>query len=516
MILSKNFTSNYLTTSLGHSLQLLLSVIMLGLVTVSIAFFIVKLISKSLKQPHGLALQKVASNNAGLISVLMLGVVLLLNLTGRLLPENMHAFVNDSQLFFSLLTLFFAIYGLLRHSMSHHNVWWQGNKEVRYALRIFRYWTLSLVGMYLFFIFMYKQQNMTWHREFLLFNKHMMLISGSWLFAVVVYWLTRLLRRYDNVLEQTVKSLTIHTIRGLITPLRIIALMALINSIRFLGEFPPPIMVLLTRIDRIMLVCAVALFCLKLVDGWHIILIDKNKTSSNALDLTSIQIMVLGLRAVIYLVAFLTIMQVLSEQKLTAILAGLGIGGAALALASQDLLKNIFGGFTIMMDKPFNLNQRIRIQAEDLEGVVERIGFRSTRLRTLGGNLVTIPNTIISNNSVENVAMREAIRRDIILNFPLSTTTEKMTQLIEQLRELLNEQGEAFDYENRPPRIYFGDFKEWSLVVTITYWYNSTDWWNSVLFGEKINVSIMHLIDALELRLALPKQSITLEQDEMR
>lgn len=85
-----------------------------------------------------------------------------------------------------------------------------------------------------------------------------------------------------------------------------------------------------------------------------------------------------------------------------ALIAGLGIGGLALAMAARDTVSNVFGGFTIFTDRPFTLNDRIKVSGFD--GTVDEIGIRSTRLRTLAGTLVTIPNSTFSESAVENVS----------------------------------------------------------------------------------------------------------------
>ncbi|MEM7673090.1 MAG: mechanosensitive ion channel domain-containing protein, partial [Verrucomicrobiota bacterium] len=113
----------------------------------------------------------------------------------------------------------------------------------------------------------------------------------------------------------------------------------------------------------------------------------------------------------ILVVAFviLQVAHVISGKEIGAIVAGLGIGGLAIALAAQDTVKNFFGATVIFAEKPFDLGERINFEGHD--GTIESVGLRSTRLRRLDGHLVTIPNASLANSVIHNIAKRPFIRR---------------------------------------------------------------------------------------------------------
>lgn len=117
-----------------------------------------------------------------------------------------------------------------------------------------------------------------------------------------------------------------------------------------------------------------------------------------------------------------------------ALIAGLGIGGLALAMAAKDTVSNIFGGFTIFSDRPFKLNDRIKVAGHD--GTVTDIGVRSTRLKTLEGRVVTIPNSTFSDSAVENVSLEPS--RKVVSNLGLTydTTPEQMKQGMSLLKDI--------------------------------------------------------------------------------
>ena len=123
----------------------------------------------------------------------------------------------------------------------------------------------------------------------------------------------------------------------------------------------------------------------------------------------------------------------------------------AIALAAQDVLKNVFGTITLLGDRPFRVGERIMVDKYD--GFVEDIGLRSVRLRLLSGNLVTIPNDRLAAADVENISNRQYLRRVSTIHFPLNTSREEMELALRLVREQLdNHEGMNAD---RPPASVF-------------------------------------------------------------
>ncbi len=136
-----------------------------------------------------------------------------------------------------------------------------------------------------------------------------------------------------------------------------------------------------------------------------------------------------------------------------ALIAGLGIGGLALAFAAQDTIKNIFGGIMVFLDKPFKMKDRIKINGWD--GEVEEIGVRSTRLRTLEGRLVTIPNGQFSDHAIENVTLEPSRKVKISLGLTYETTPDQMERAMELLKEI------AISNPNVEDKDIFISFNSW-------------------------------------------------------
>lgn len=193
-----------------------------------------------------------------------------------------------------------------------------------------------------------------------------------------------------------------------------------------------------------------------------------------------------------------------SGYDVTTLLAGLGIGGMAVALASQDTLKNIFGSMMVLADKPFIVGQRII--ANNYDGVVEEIGIRSTKLRLLNGHQVSIPNDIISRIEIENIGRRPYIRALNKIPLPYDTTPEKLEEAVEIARDLLKDH-KGMDAEF-PPKAYLNELTERGFSLMILYWYHPADYWQFQEFTQRFNLDLAGAFQAANIRFALPSTDI--------
>ncbi len=188
-----------------------------------------------------------------------------------------------------------------------------------------------------------------------------------------------------------------------------------------------------------------------------------------------------------------------------AVLAGLGIGGIALAMAAKDTVSNVFGGFTIFTDRPFKINDRIKVGGFD--GSVSEIGIRSTRLRTLAGTLVTIPNSTFSDTAVENVSEEPCRKVSLDLGLTYDTTPEAMEQAMELLREI------ASSHPNLEEKVVIGfnQFGDFALNIMMIYYIKSGA--DIVVTQTEINMEILRRFAARNLEFAFPTQTLyTIDQ----
>ena len=194
---------------------------------------------------------------------------------------------------------------------------------------------------------------------------------------------------------------------------------------------------------------------------------------------------------------------------LLGVIAGVGVGGLAIALAAQDSLKNLLGSLMIFMDQPYKPGQRIIAETQD--GFVEQIGLRSTRIRQMGGSLITIPNEKMARMDIENIGERTFFRRVANLRLPLDTPPEKMDRAIAILEDILK------DHEGMkpqlPPRVYFSEINPDSFNIFVTYWYHLPKRWRFFELNQEINREILRRFAEEDIQFALPSSSMRLVPD---
>ncbi len=185
----------------------------------------------------------------------------------------------------------------------------------------------------------------------------------------------------------------------------------------------------------------------------------------------------------------------------TALIAGLGIGSLAFALAAKDSISHIFGGFVLFTDKPFTINDRII--AKGYEGIVKEVGVRSTRIQTLDGRIVTLPNGSIANDSIINVSMENARKTTVDLGLTYDTTPEKMQLAMDILKEI-SADNEGVD-ESRTVTSFtsFGDF-----ALNIRYIYYIKKEANIYNTMNDINMEVLTRFNQNKLEFAFPTQTL--------
>ena len=262
---------------------------------------------------------------------------------------------------------------------------------------------------------------------------------------------------------------------------------------------------------EVMLTISIALFAYYLVEvptSW--LHVQTEKTESKFDDMM-VPIVRKSLRVTVVLFTLVSIAQSLSDKPVSALLAGLGLGGLAFALAAQDTIKNLFGSMVIFTDKPFGLGDRINYDGHD--GVIEEVGLRSTRLRRLDGHQVTIPNGELANKSIHNISKRPFIRRIFTLGVTYDTTHEKVTRAKEILEDILKDHEGMDPKGEMLPRVYFSDFSSSSLDFKCMYWYHPAAYWDFMNFSEWVNLEILRRFNEEGIEFAFPTQTIHIAKD---
>ena len=262
---------------------------------------------------------------------------------------------------------------------------------------------------------------------------------------------------------------------------------------------------------EVLLTISIALFAYYLVEVPSAWLHSQTEKTESKFDDMLVPIVRKSLRVTVVLFALVSIAQSLSDKPVSALLAGLGLGGLAFALAAQDTIKNLFGSLVIFTDKPFGLGDRINYDGHD--GVIEEVGLRSTRLRRLDGHQVTIPNGELANKSIHNIAKRPFIRRIFTLGVTYDTTPEKVSRAKEILEDILKDHEGMDPKGEMLPRVYFSDFSASSLDFKCMYWYHPAAYWDYMNFSEWVNLEILRRFNEEGIEFAFPTQTIHLAKE---
>lgn len=208
----------------------------------------------------------------------------------------------------------------------------------------------------------------------------------------------------------------------------------------------------------------------------------------------------------VFIIYAITIIMILNHfgQEIGPLLAGLGIGGLAFALAAKDLLSNVFGSITVLMDKPFKIGQRIKIGGFD--GFVKEISIRTTRIQTLDNTMVYVPNAKFTDQILENVS-REPTRK-VLMNIGLvyDTSTAKMKEAVNILNNILKKQ-KGLDGKHL---VYFTEFGDFALKILVIYYIKDKD--NILPIKHDVNMKIKEQFEKAELNMAFPTQTIELKK----
>jgi len=215
-----------------------------------------------------------------------------------------------------------------------------------------------------------------------------------------------------------------------------------------------------------------------------------------------------ALKVFVGVIAFVVVVQNMG-YSVSGILAGLGIGGLAVALAAKDTLANVFGSVTILIDKPFRVGDWIK--TSEFEGIVEEIGFRSTRIRTWPRTLVVVPNNALVNMTVDNHQAMPVRRIFMTIGVTYDTTAPQMRTLLGKIEEHI----QAIDGISPDGWVVrFTDFGGSSLDIKIRCFTIPLGWDDHMAIRQELLLRIMTTLEELDLEIAFPSQSLYFGRDQ--
>lgn len=245
----------------------------------------------------------------------------------------------------------------------------------------------------------------------------------------------------------------------------------------------------------------------RLVDILDALLMKKVSLTATKFDDLLVPMVAKSLKVFVVVIGIVFVADNLNVD-VSSLLAGLGLGGLAFALAARDLLGNFFGSLTVLLDRPFHIGDWVIIG--DVEGSVEEVGFRSTRIRTFYNSLVTVPNALLTTTEIDNMGARRYRRMRTMLSLTYATTPEKIDAFCEGIRTLI----QLHPYMRKDYyHVYFNEYGSASLDILVYVFWETPDWNTELRERHRFLVDILRLAKQLDVEFAYPTQTIYLKKD---
>ena len=263
-----------------------------------------------------------------------------------------------------------------------------------------------------------------------------------------------------------------------------------------------------TKIFNLLLIIPVVYFLIRFSTefiGYYL----KDRSKQKNVNEAAIDLLMQIIRVVLFLIGILLILGNIG-YNVSALIAGLGVGGLAFALAAQDVLKNFFAGISLIFDKTFGKGERVSFQQN--EGFIEEVRMRSTKLRTYDGTLLTIPNAMLADNIVENVTKVPRVKVSMVIGVTYDTSAKKLRKAKEIINKALEEHKET---DEKSAWIYFDNFGAYSLNIQVIYYAKKlkmSDWPARVYMKEDINFAIKEGFEKSGIEMAFPTQTIEMKK----
>jgi MscS family membrane protein len=323
----------------------------------------------------------------------------------------------------------------------------------------------------------------------------------SWVVAAVV------VRAARPFVQRSRTTLDEKLLASMLAPVRLGVALLVFGTAVLALRLPPPAVALVTAFDSALTIVVLAWATLRLVDVSASVAMDALVARGRA---AAVSIVPLGSKAAKVAILGFALLAILQNVgiNVTGLLAGLGIGGLAVALAAQKTVENLFGGVTLIVDQPVRVGDFCRFG--DRVGTVEEIGLRSTRVRTLDRTVVSIPNSQFAAEQLENFSRRDRIWLHTTIGLRYETTPDQLRWILLEIRTMLYAHPKVHP---DPARIRFVGFGAYSLDCEIFAYVLTADHGEFLAIQEDIYLRIMDIVAASGSGFAFPSQTAYLASD---
>lgn len=321
------------------------------------------------------------------------------------------------------------------------------------------------------------------------------LLVGGWLVALVFWWSIRLAVRRQVPRDHSSTRIRLRW-AGISLVTTLVA--ALIGyGLPYIG-LPTPLLIALIFTIRLVGILGVSIL---LVTVWEILLtiwVRRSPWASDRSERLVVPVLSRLGKAFIVIGAIIAVLA-LAGVNVAGLIAGLGIGGLVIALAAKDSVENLFGSITVIVENPFQIGDYIRVNG--IEGEVEQINLRSTRIRTAEDSLVTLPNSQLITAAVENLGRRRYRRARLMLKVHITTPPETIHEFCERIRASLSAHPAVVSDKSY---VYLNDFGDTTLNVLVQFFIVAVNWNDELATRDEVMRKIMDLAGDLDVHFAVP------------
>jgi MscS family membrane protein len=317
-----------------------------------------------------------------------------------------------------------------------------------------------------------------------------------------------LVRVVSAVVSRTSTDLDDRVLEAGLPPVRFALLLLFVLAGSWFLWLPLPAHNFLLQLEKGLAIAAVAWFAMRIVDVFSELMERRLESKGERAAATIVPLGRRTVKVFLFLVAGIALLQNVGFN-VTGLIAGLGVGGLAVALAAQKTVENFFGGVSVISDRPVKVGDFCKFSADQV-GTIEEIGLRSTRIRTLDRTLVTIPNADFSQRQLENYTLRDRMRIHTILQLRYETTPDQLRWVLAELRKLLLSHPRILP---DPARARFVAFGAHSLDVEIFAYVDTQEWDELLKVREDVYLRMMDVVAASGTGFAFPSQTLYLGRD---
>ena len=273
---------------------------------------------------------------------------------------------------------------------------------------------------------------------------------------------------------------------------------------------------MVSKVYALIYVISIFWILLKVIDYVGLILFARAEKTENKMDDQLIPFIIEIAKILTYIFALFIIMGNVFNVNITALATGLGIGGIALAMASKESLENLLGSFTIFFDRPFTVGDMVTVGS--VTGRVEKVGFRSTRIRTLDRSLVTVPNKKMIDAELDNLGMRPIRRVKFSVGLTYHTSIEQIKKIVADMQTMIDNHPRTTNAEGKKSKdkegkVRFDEFGDSSLNIFVLYYVDSPKWADLIDVRQDVNYKIMEIVKKHNSDFAFPSTTVYLQQN---